>query len=67
MLELGKDIMVLNIVKRFDKVLIKMLDLETNNIIEIVIFHQQRAIIMMAYYHRIRERHFGTKHCDQVS
>ena len=47
--------------------LIKMLDLETNNIIEIVIFHQQRAIIMMAYYHRIRERHFGTKHCDQVS
>ena len=51
MLELGKDIMVLNIVKRFVKVLINMLDLETNNIIEIVIFHQQRAIIMMAYYY----------------
>ena len=43
--ELGKNIMVFNTVKKFEKALIKkILDLETNYIIEIVIFLQQRAI-----------------------
>ena len=43
MLQLWKDIMVLNIVNNSDNVLKKNIDLETNYIIEIVIFHLNKG------------------------
>ena len=62
LIELEEDIVVLNNVTKFHKILIKNIRLRERTSFQMMNFYKQKATEGMA-----RRRHYSTKQCDKVS
>ena len=66
-IELEEDIMVLNNVTKFHKILIKNIRVREWTSFQMVNFHKQRAITLESLVRYGPLSNLNTKHCDQVS